>query len=106
MIHPLIYFDMRHDIVVTTTSDLTHVQIAGNLTVRNAVEIVTIFQDIEGENILIELQEPSAIDLSFLQILLSRMNALRQKGSQINLSTTLRDADSKLLTNTGFSRLL
>ena len=67
MIHPLIYFDMRHDIIVTTTSDQTHVLIAGNLTVRNAVEIVTIFQDIKGENILIELQDPSAIDMSFLR---------------------------------------
>ena len=55
-VHPLIYVDMRHDIVVTTTSDLTHVRVAGNLTVRNAVEIVTIVEDIQSENILIELQ--------------------------------------------------
>jgi anti-anti-sigma regulatory factor len=106
ILHPLIYFDMRQDIVVTTTDSLTKVRITGNLTVRNAMEIAEIFQTIEGENIAIELQEPSAIDLSFLQILLSRTHDLKQKGSQVNLSTALRDTDAKLLTTTGFSRLL
>jgi anti-anti-sigma regulatory factor len=106
MIHPLIYFDMRHDIVVTTTNDHTLVRIAGELTVRNAKEIAAVFRGIEGENVLMEVLEPSAIDLSFLQILISCIHRLKESGSQVGLRATLHDADRQLLTNTGFSRLL
>src|SRR5689334_17583119 len=105
-IQPSIYSDMRHDILVTTTSELTQVRVAGDLTVRNAKEIAAIFSGIEGADILIELQEPTALDLSFVQILISRIQALTQKGSHIRLHTNLREEDVKLLTNTGFSHLL
>lgn len=97
---------MRPEIEVIATNDLTHVRATGDLTVRNAKEIAAIFSGIDGTNILIELQEPSAIDLSFLQTLIARIHALTQVGSQIRLHTNLREADVKLLTNTGFSRLL
>ena len=97
---------MQHDIVVTTNQGVTQVRMTGDLTVRNAKEIAGIFREITGEEVHLVILEPSAIDLSFLQLLISGIQALTQKGSHVRLHTSLRDADTTLLTNTGFSRLL
>jgi anti-anti-sigma regulatory factor len=106
MIPALTSFDMRPEITLTTTNESTLVTISGDLTIRYAKEISEIFKTITGKNISIELCEPTAMDLSFLQILVAYVNVTAQKGGSISVKKSLREAEAQLLTNTGFSVLL
>jgi anti-anti-sigma regulatory factor len=97
---------MKYVFDISQSGDDTMIRLSGDLTIKNIAEIARDLTKIPGRNVTIELNDPAIIDLSFLQVLVNIIDNLSHRGSNIRIKSALKDADLKLLENTGFSRPL
>ena len=84
------------------------IALSGDLTLKYHKELSSIFNsiDVTSEVIELRLDQPSAIDLSFLQMLAAYRTERKRKGKLLYVSALLSEADEKLISRTGFSPLL
>ncbi|MBT1705059.1 hypothetical protein [Chryseosolibacter indicus] len=88
-------------------NNITKVMLSGDLTVKYHKDIAEAFQKLSAESTTsIVVDNPSAIDLCFLQVLWSYKKYHKMRGQNISISFTLGDAEYSLLLRTGFQTLL
>lgn len=83
------------------------IRLSGPLTVAFHRILYPVFADVkEVKEVHVELDEPSAIDLYFLQLVYAFVRSLKSGGCAVIITARLLEADSQILKNTGLLHLL
>lgn len=97
------------DLNIETTPDGTCViTLQGELTLKHHAAMHGMLRDVTtpAQTIRLEISQPSAIDLCFLQLLHAFIQSAAQQGKTVHVNATLAEADQKLIARTGFHTLL
>ncbi|MEJ1239278.1 hypothetical protein WBG78_14170 [Chryseolinea sp. T2] len=97
---------MKYTFDISQSDGYVLALLTGDLTIRNASSIAEDFRKVAGLNVAIEVQNPTDLDLSFIQLLVHTIYTLSQQGVRASIKVSVKDADINLLKNTGFTQLL
>lgn len=88
-------------------SGTLNVTLSGDLIVKYANDLRVLFRELLSEkDVALKVEHPSAIDLSFLQLLWAFQKQTILQGQSVTVSFALNEADHLLLSRTGFKILL
>lgn len=94
---------MEYTLNVLRNADHTLIQLSGELTVKNARKIAAQLNDVSERKVVIKLNHPEAMDLSFIQILAAWFHHLSNAGATIQMKASWKQGDMALLTKSGFA---
>jgi anti-anti-sigma regulatory factor len=80
--------------------------VRGEITIQNAQECLAILRDFQGRgnHLLLNLQNVTGADISFLQLLCSFHRTCLNRGQQVGLAENMSEAFQTVLESTGYRR--
>jgi len=92
----------------TSPDGVCIVTLRGELSLKHQAVLHSMLREVSTPEkvIRIEISEPSAIDLCFLQLLRAFTKSAVQQGKTVHINAALAEADRTLMTRTGFHHFL
>jgi anti-anti-sigma regulatory factor len=99
---------MKPDLkIITLEGGITEARFSGNLSVKYAKDILKLFKSLKHDGpVTIHIDQPSGIDLCFLQVLYAYKKHCSKSGIQVTITSTLHAAEESMIRRTGFHNFI
>ena len=93
-------------IEIVASSDQTHLQVSGDISIQNAGETLEALRDFQskGNRLLLNLEGVTGADVSFLQLICSLHRTCLRAGQNLTLTGNMPEGFKAILESSGYRR--